>query len=226
MVTSMSLSLSLDAAQQGRIQALQLEFARACNAISPVVQAQRCWNRVALHHLVYKQIRADFPALGSQMACNVIYSVCRTARLVYSHPKSPWAVGSGADPSAVPALPLLKFSDSFPVFFDRHTLSLRQSQLSLFTLDGRMRFYIELGEAARDRFNTHKLKEIVLKQQANGVYVLEFFLGLHNDPPPPAFAADLPQYLVLNDDKKSPHAVLVAACAASEPKIERRNEAT
>ena len=28
-------------------------FAEACNGMVPYVQEHRCWNRVALHHLVY-----------------------------------------------------------------------------------------------------------------------------------------------------------------------------
>lgn len=215
MSIAISLVLSLDHSQHHRLKALQLEFVRACNAISPVVQTYRCWNRVALHHLVYKQIRASFPALGSQMACNVIYSVCRAARLVYSHPESPWALSSGAVRTPLAALPLLKFSNTFPVCFDRHTLSLRKSQLSLFTLDGRMRFEIHLDEVIEERFNTHKLNEVVLKQQAGEAYVLEILLSSQNSPPPLALANEPPQHLFLHNDKNDPHCVLVAASAVS-----------
>ena len=97
--------------QHVRLQALQVAFAQVCNAISPVVQQTRCWNRVALHHLVYKSLRARFPAMGSQMVCNAIYSVSRTSRLVFQHPNSPFNVARlGAKP-----LPLMRFNAaSFP----------------------------------------------------------------------------------------------------------------
>jgi hypothetical protein len=42
--------------------------------------------------MAYKPLRERFPQLGSQMACNVIYSVSRAARHVYQHPSSPYNV--------------------------------------------------------------------------------------------------------------------------------------
>ena len=65
--------------QSARLQALQATFAEACNALSPLVQKSRVWNRVALHHLAYKELRQKYPDMGSQMICNVIYSVSRTS---------------------------------------------------------------------------------------------------------------------------------------------------
>ena len=63
-----------------RLQALQLGFAQLCNALAPLVQTTRVWNRVALHHLAYRQLREQFPNMGSQMVCNAIYSVSRNWR--------------------------------------------------------------------------------------------------------------------------------------------------
>ena len=147
-----------------RLRALQTAFAEACNAIAPVVQASRCWNRVALHHLVYRNMRERFPALGSQMICNAIYSVSRAARLVLQHPRSPWNVNkrSGAP------LPLLRFTPLAPVYFDRHTLSLRGNVLSMYTLDGRMHFELRLGPSDQKRFHQEKLLEVMLVANATG----------------------------------------------------------
>ena len=64
------------------------------SAIAPLVQQTKVWNRVALHHLAYRQLREQFPEMGSQMVCNAIYSVSRTGRLVFQHPPKP--VQSGA----------------------------------------------------------------------------------------------------------------------------------
>ena len=89
---SLRIALNGTPTQFERLRALQVAFADVCNAIAPVVQSTRCWNRVALHHLVYRSMRERFPALGSQMICNAVYSVSRTARLVLQHPKSPWNV--------------------------------------------------------------------------------------------------------------------------------------
>lgn len=158
--------------QQQRLEALQQVFAQACNALAPVVQATRCWNRVALHHLAYKQLRERFPELGSQMACNAIYSVSRTARMVYQHPASPFnlqRIGDGP-------LPQLQFSPRAPVYFDRHTLSIKAGEASLYTLDGRMRFALGLTPAQEQRFRDDKLREIVLLKVA-GRYTLTFLFG-------------------------------------------------
>lgn len=159
--------------QQARLRELQVVFARACNELAPHVQQTRVWNRVALHHLHYRTLREKFPELGSQMVCNAIYSVSKMARLVYQHPDSPF------NPAARPgvALPLLRFADSCPVYFDRHTLSVRQGKLSMFTLDGRMRFELSLAPEQLDLFEKSKLREIVLDQRTDGVYQLSFFLA-------------------------------------------------
>ena len=169
--------LTTTAEQEGRLQALQVAFAQVCNAISPTVQQTRCWNRVALHHLVYKSLRASFPALGSQMVCNAIYSVSRTSRIVFQHAQSPFNLNKLAGKP----LPLLRFSDSCPVYFDRHTLSVKNGQLSMFTLDGRMRFALALKSADEASFNEKKLREIVLSCRADGVYELSFLFDDEQD---------------------------------------------
>ena len=164
--------LHVEPEQVQRLQALQTGFARVCNALAPLVQQTKVWNRVALHHLSYRQLRERFPEMGSQMVCNAIYSVSRTARLVFQHPQSPFNLARlGSKP-----LPLLRFADSCPVYFDRHTLSLKAGQLSMFTLDGRMRFQLALAAQDEERFHTQKLREIVLSRRSDGVYELAFML--------------------------------------------------
>lgn len=140
--------------QIAQLLALQAAFADACNAIAPVVQSTRCWNRVALHHLVYRTMRERFPALGSQMICNAVYSVSRTARLVLQHPGSPFNVAKQPPNSQ---LPLLRFGPTAPVYFDRHTLSVKGNVLSIFTLDGRVPFALQLQPTEIARFHTEKL---------------------------------------------------------------------
>lgn len=157
MAHRLSIPLITSAPQLVRLRALQARFVEACNEIAPVVRASRCWNRVALHHLVYKDIRKRYPELGSQMACNAIYSVCRAARLVYQ--------GEGAtrlplDDDA--GLPLIQFLGSAPVYFDRHTLSIKRGVLSLFTLDGRMKVSVDLPQSIEQHFQEFRLREIIL----------------------------------------------------------------
>lgn len=157
--------------QHRRLLALQAAFVQVCNALAPMVQQHRCWHRVTLHHLSYKVLRERFPAIGSQMVCNAIYSVCRTARVAFQHPDSPVNVArlNGAP------LPLLRFGDNSPVYFDRHTLSVKDGKLSMYTLDGRMRFDVALSPADEERFHEEKLLEVVLARNSRGAFELAFW---------------------------------------------------
>ena len=158
--------------QYARLQALQTAFAEVCNALAPEVQRSRVWNRVALHHLHYRALREKFPALGSQMVCNAIYAVSRTSRLIFQTPASPFSLAKlGNKP-----LPLMQFANSCPVYFDRHTLSIKANKLSLFTLDGRMHFELTLPEEQLLMFKVAKLKEIVLTRGLDNAYELAFWL--------------------------------------------------
>lgn len=189
--------LNVTPQQALRLQALQHGFARLCNALAPVVQSTRVWNRVALHHLTYRQLREEFPQMGSQMVCNAIYSVARTCRVVFQHPASPFFLERLGDA----ALPLLRFSETCPVYFDRHTLSLKDGQLSMFTLDGRMRFQLTLDARDEARFHQQKMREIVLEGDAQRGYALSFLLG---DAPAQASGgndavAEIPEYVLIEE---------------------------
>ena len=164
--------LKVSSEQLQRLQALQHGFAKLCNALAPLVQSTRVWNRVALHHLTYRQLREQFPEMGSQMVCNAIYSVSRTCRVVFQHPASPVHL----DKLGHRPLPLLRFADSCPVYFDRHTLSLKAGRLSMFTLDGRMHFDLQLDPRDEQRFHQQKMREIVLDGDADKGYALSFWL--------------------------------------------------
>jgi hypothetical protein len=189
--------------QAQRLQALQQGFARLCNALAPLVQSTRVWNRVALHHLAYRQLREQFPDMGSQMVCNAIYSVSRTCRAVFQHPDSPLHL----DKLGERPLPLLRFADSCPVYFDRHTLSLKAGQLSMFTLDGRMRFQLSLDSEVEARFQSQKLREVVLSRRADGVFVLSFLLldqvqpaaGAPDGVLPVPETGELPEYVMVEE---------------------------
>ena len=155
-----------------RLLALQSAFAEVCNVLAPEVQRSKVWNRVALHHLHYRNLRERFPALGSQMICNAIYAVSRTSRLVFQTPASPFSLAKlGTKP-----LPLLNFASSCPVYFDRHTLSIKGTQLSLFTLDGRMHFELTLPVEQLLLFKVAKLREISLIRRLDDLFELSFWL--------------------------------------------------
>ncbi len=187
-------TLVADAVQRARIEALQTAFASVCNALAVTVQKTNCWSRVGLHHLMYKELRERFPQMGSQMICNAIYSVSRTSRRIFQHPDSPWAVQR----RPLTPLPLLQFSPSAPVYFDRHTVSLKNQTLSMYTLDGRMRFQIGLSLPDRTRFVAEKLSEVVLLNAPAG-FELVFLFSPEGDAPLDKSAADaeMPEYVVI-----------------------------
>ena len=170
MKNSLRIALQVSAEQAQRLAELQKAFAAVCNALAPMVRDTRTWNRVALHHMAYKSLREQFPAVGSQMICNAIYSVSRTARTVFQAAGSPFNLQKLQGKK----LPLLRFADNSPVYFDRHTLSLKGEQLSMYTLDGRMRFRASAGALAQAGFHERKLLEAVLSSRANGQFDLSF----------------------------------------------------
>ena len=196
---ALRIPLNTSADQLARLQALQAAFAQVCNALAPTVQQTRVWNRVALHHLTYRSLRERFPDMGSQMVCNAIYSVSRTSRLIFQHPKSPFNVARLTDKS----LPLLKFADTCPVYFDRHTLSVKDGQLSMYTLDGRIRFALALQPADEANFKEKKLREIVMSRRADGLFELSFlFSDLQDEPAPEAAessSAEIPEYVMVEE---------------------------
>ena len=171
-IHSLTIPLSTTPEHMARLRLLQQTFAEVCNALAPVVRDTRCWNRVALHHMMYKTLREQFPQLGSQMVCNAIYSVSRTSRLVFQAEHSPFNIQLIGDKP----LPLLQFLNTAPVYFDRHTLSLKQSSLSMYTLDGRMRFELNLLQEDFQRFKTLKLSEVILRL-VEDKYTLSFSFG-------------------------------------------------
>lgn len=185
--------------QNARLQALQAAFAKVCNALAPTVQQTKVWNRVALHHLMYHSLRQRFPELGSQMVCNAIYSVSRTSRMLFQSPQSPFNLTRLAGKP----LPLLRFTDTCPVYFDRHTLSVKAGQLSMYTLDGRIRFALALQPADEANFNEKKLLEIVLSRRADGIFELSFLFSNEQEPataePVVAVSAEIPEYVMVEE---------------------------
>ncbi len=198
---NLTLRIPLNASleQNARLQALQSAFAKVCNALAPTVQQTKVWNRVALHHLMYHSLRQRFPELGSQMVCNAIYSVSRTSRMLFQSPQSPFNLTRLAGKP----MPLLRFADSCPVYFDRHTLSVKAGQLSMYTLDGRIRFALALTALDEANFKEKKLLEIVLSRRPDGVFELSFLFSDEQDPaesePLAAPSTEIPEYVMVEE---------------------------
>lgn len=197
MKTLVRVQLNTSPDEAAKLRALQAMFAQTCNALAPLVQRTRIWNRVALHHMAYKSLREQFPQMGSQMVCNAIYSVSRHSRLVFQNPASPFNIARLGDKP----LPRLQFDETCPVYFDRHTLSIKDGQLSMYTLDGRMKFQVSISEQDAANFRDKKLREIVLSRQAPERFELSFLLTEKDVEVNPALSAQpgpqLPAYMAV-----------------------------
>ena len=183
-----------------QLKQLQQAFADVCNAIEPTVRATRCWNRVALHHLVYHRLRQCFPQLGSQMICNAIYSVSRVCRPIFQTPASPFNITRiGERP-----LPKMRFASHAPVYFDRHTLTIRDGIVSILTLEGRARFHLSISDADQQRLRQQRVREIQLINQDDG-FLLRFVFSTSDSKSSGALKrgqaayAELPNYVALDD---------------------------
>jgi len=189
----LTLRLDTTPAEHARLCALQAAFAEVCNHLAPVARDTRCWNRVALHHLAYRSLRERFPRVGSQMVCNAIYSVSRTCRIVYQSPESPFNLAR--NPGA--PLALIRFGEQAPVYFDRHTLNLKAGRLSMFTLDGRMKFSAALSAETEERFKHDKLLEIMLFGRENQFHLSFRFAPSpeHHDAEQDSLPVGLPSYI-------------------------------
>jgi len=131
MQRTISIKLNTTHEQSVALTQLQKEFNNACNQIVPVAAENRCWNRVALHHLSYYKIR-ETTVLGAQMACNAIKVVCDSLKVLKI--------------KKTEKIPLINFKPSSSVHFDKRTYSLKESALSLYTLSGRILIPMLLGE--------------------------------------------------------------------------------
>src|SRR3954468_2633066 len=202
MKTALRVPLNMSPDEAAKLRQLQAVFAKACNSLAPVVQKTKVWNRVALHHMAYKALRAQFPQMGSQMVCNAIYSVSRHSRLMFQTPASPFNIAKLGDKQ----LPLLKFTDRAPVYFDRHTLSIKDGKLSMFTLDGRLRFNVGLKAEDEAKFHSMKLREVVLSRAGaeRDRFELAFVFSDKDDEDnnnqPGAQSGELPEYMLVEEN--------------------------
>jgi hypothetical protein len=216
--SSLVIPLTPTPQQAQSLVALQHVFAEVCNALAPTVRDTRCWNRVTLHHLAYRALREQFPNVGSQMVCNAIYSVSRTCRVIFQSLGSPLHIQRLADKP----LPLLQFLPSAPVYFDRHTLSIRHGGLSMYTLDGRMRFQISLASEDAERFAKSRLQEIVLRG-AGTQFSLSFSFGEEPAQVMASQQADSvwPQYVLLQQDGEAAESLSTLGFSQTSGALER-----
>lgn len=167
MKRTISIRLDTTVEQYKLLLQLQEAFLSACNQIVPDVIANRCWNRVALHKLVYSKVRQTSP-LGSQMVCNAIFSVCKAFLAKAILPKE--------------EIPQICFRKGRSVHFDKRTYSIKNGIISLYTLGKRIKVPMRFGPFQKDYFSqgVPKEGELICKK---GKWYFNLVLDLPNPPP-------------------------------------------
>lgn len=207
-VTRLRIPLGLSSSGAARLVRLQEAFNRGCNFLAPIARAHRCWSRVALHHLGYKALREAQPELGAQMTCNAVYAVCRACLAIYQDPAQPW----GPKARQPVALPAIVFSQRAPVFFDRHTLTLKQQQASIYTLEGRLHCPLPTSDADWSRLQAeHVVQTALLYGEQGFALEFQFETGL------PVRARNRPRTLVLSEAALTPHLHVQSTPADAKP---------
>lgn len=170
MKRTISLKLLATTDQSAALSALAEAFAGACSAIVPFVVENRCWNRVALHHLSYYPVRETFPKLGSQMVCQAVHRVADA----YKTLKANKGIAKDAP------VPTIAFRPT-SVNFDKRTYSFKDDTLSLFTLAGRIKVPFVCGKHQRNLLASGLPKEARLIRR-KGVWHFNLFLDLPDAP--------------------------------------------
>lgn len=147
MLRTACIKLSTSPEQFTALLTLRSAYADVCNRLVPLVLEHRCWNRVALHRHSYSRLRAEL-ALGSQMTCNAIFSVCKAYRAQAALGR----IGAGKP------LPCIHFKQA-SVHYDKRTYRFVGESLSLYTLRGRTIVGMRLGDHQRRILESGRVRE-------------------------------------------------------------------
>lgn len=155
MKKTISIKLKPNSEQLKALSETQIEFSKGCNLIVPYAVKNRCWNRVALHHLTYNKVREQ-TNLGSQMVCNAINSVCSSYKILKIKKSQ--------------EVPTIKFKENSSVHYDKRTYSFKKGNLSLYTISGRIQAQYILGDFQRKYLEKGIPKEAELIHKRNQWY--------------------------------------------------------
>jgi putative transposase len=149
-----TISIKLVVPEEKTLIELVDEFSKACGLAAAYAKENRCWNRVALHHLSYYKIRED-TGLGSQMACNAIHRVCTSYKVLKIKKDQ--------------EVPSIIFKDG-SVHYDKKTYSIREETLSLYTLSGRLKVKMLIGKQQAKWLSVGEPKEAELFKRDGSWY--------------------------------------------------------
>lgn len=142
--------------QEMALSALRAVFAAACEAAASIASEARCTNRVRLHHLAYYTLRARFPELGSQMVCNAIARVAQALRSARAR-KATWKTP--------------QFDCNSSIHYDARTYRLIADQVSLYTMEGRQRIRVRMGDFQRRYIERGIIREADVMQRRGRWYL-------------------------------------------------------
>ena len=174
------IELLLTPEQSEKVSQLHDQFIDLCNDILPYVHQNQCWNRVALHHLVYHSMRQKYPKLGSQLVCNSINLVCKFTNFVYQKKKKIYKING---------MPHIIISKKNPVILDARTISIKNGIISIITLEGRMKVRLSLRDDQLKAISDRPISEAYLQVTHNQCKLI---LGL-NQP----FLKEFDQYYTI-----------------------------
>ena len=159
MLDTISIKILTTAEQDAALKALQKELNTAYNQIVPFAVANKCANRVALHHLAYYSVREAYPALGSQMVCNAVKAVADAYKTFFTNnPKK-----------RREELDLVMFNNG-SVHYGLRTYSIKGDILSLLTLSGRIKVEMRTGSFYAQNLAKGKGKKAELTHRRNRWY--------------------------------------------------------
>ena len=166
MKRTISIRLDTTLEQGEKLLQLQEAYFSTCNQIAAIARENRCWNRYALHTLVYSKVRKSSP-LGSQMVCNAIFSVCKAYQAKGILPKE--------------EVPLIIFRQGRSTHFDKRTYTIKGETISLYTLGKRIQVKMRFGPFQKECFlkGIPKEGELICKK---GKWYFNLVLDLP-DPP-------------------------------------------
>jgi putative transposase len=143
------MKLQCTAEQKAALADVRSEFARVCNLAGLIAQESGCYNRVALHHAAYYRLKAQ-SKLGAQLTCQAIARVCDAYRVLKAKRVKMARFNSGSVP------------------YDARTYRLVGETLSLYTMRGRIKLPLSIGEHQRRYADLGKPREgkLVLRSGA------------------------------------------------------------
>lgn len=168
MKRTISIKLNISKEQHEALLDTQKSFVQACNQVVPFAIENRCWNRVALHHLCYFKVRDIVSDIGSQMTCNAIKNVCQSFKVL--------KIKKSQD------VPEIVFKENGSIHYDKRTYSIKGNSLSLFSTSGRIKTNFDICDFHRGYIEQGIFKEAELIRK-NKIWFFNIIIELEDAPP-------------------------------------------